>query len=223
MTTEQSYSQFGEDRVLADLFPKDYVGSYIDIGSADPILMSNTYLLYQQGWRGICIDPVPKHIAAHEERRPDDIALRLAIGDADLEVLFYENQDCPSVSTTVPTEAAKMMQETINISAYEVQMKTMASLIDQMHLNPAPDLLSIDVEGNERAVLEGIPFEQGWLPSVIIIEACYPRTRIPSHEEWEHILTSAGYVLYRTVGVNNIYLLGDPKAATWDPSAVLLK
>lgn len=212
-----SYSQFGEDKVISQLFPADYIGTYIDIGSGDPVVGSNTYLFYERGWRGVCIDPVQQHIAAHEKKRPEDIALRLAIGDADLEVMFYENKDCPSVSTTVLAEARKMMQDMPNLSAYEVKMKTMATLVREMDLNPPPDILSIDVEGAERAVLEGIPFELPWLPNVVVIEGCEPRTFTVCYDEWEHILRAAGYMFYAFSGVNNIYVLN---ASTFNPDRI---
>ena len=44
----------GEDRILLRLVPKK--GKYLDIGCSTPIKMSNTLLLYLQGWSGICID-----------------------------------------------------------------------------------------------------------------------------------------------------------------------
>ena len=50
-----SYSHFGEDliilRLLGDV-PPDHRGMYVDVGAFDPVLHSNTYLLYTHGWRG---------------------------------------------------------------------------------------------------------------------------------------------------------------------------
>lgn len=44
----------GEDKLMLSLLPR--VGKYLDIGCSVPIKASNTYLLYLNGWSGICID-----------------------------------------------------------------------------------------------------------------------------------------------------------------------
>jgi len=54
-----TFSLDGEDSVLKKSFLDLPNGNYIDIGSHKPIKFSNTYMLYLQKWKGICIDPFP--------------------------------------------------------------------------------------------------------------------------------------------------------------------
>lgn len=196
------YSQFGEDLAVSRLFPRDYVGSYLDVGAGEPVVGSNTYHFYERGWRGLLVDPVPGHCRTARAVRPGDRVLECAVADHDGEAAFYENRVAATCSTMLPGEAAKFGH---GPKSYATPVKTLATVVEEFGLWPPPDLLSIDVEGAERAVLEGTPFERGWRPAVLIVEACLPRTETPSHREWEHILDAAGYEFRERTGVNRIY------------------
>ena len=57
----ESYSQFGEDKLIFDYFNKKN-GVFVEIGANDPILLSQTYLFERSGWTGILVEPLP-HLA----------------------------------------------------------------------------------------------------------------------------------------------------------------
>ena len=83
----ETFSTEGEDLLIERLFysliEKDpgYRGFYVDIGAFDPIVSSNTYLLYRRGWRGINIDANPDALPRFDTHRPRDINLNAAVGD----------------------------------------------------------------------------------------------------------------------------------------------
>src|SRR5688572_8435324 len=53
-------SQIGQDKwVTETVFPGVTDGYFLDVGSADGTVDSNSKVLEQQGWTGICIDPFP--------------------------------------------------------------------------------------------------------------------------------------------------------------------
>jgi methyltransferase, FkbM family len=56
---KQSYSQYGEDIYVAELLCGIKQGSciYIDVGANQPSQISNTYLFYRKGFRGILMEP----------------------------------------------------------------------------------------------------------------------------------------------------------------------
>src|ERR1700761_3065627 len=59
------HSHIGQDAWVAEClqFKKD--GYFLDFGAFDGKLTSNTYALeHDLGWRGICVEPNPKHYAA---------------------------------------------------------------------------------------------------------------------------------------------------------------
>lgn len=51
-----SFSQAGQDLFVLSLFEEGYKGTFLDVGCGDPIEINNTYLLEQQGWKGLSID-----------------------------------------------------------------------------------------------------------------------------------------------------------------------
>jgi hypothetical protein len=76
----RSYSQEGEDRVLAhvlDIGRRD-PGFYVDVGAHHPQRFSNTYAFYLAGWRGLNIEPRPGSLSLFQRLRPRDINLNLA-------------------------------------------------------------------------------------------------------------------------------------------------
>ena len=54
-----SYSSNFEDVILQRVFADIAQGSYIDVGASLPIEESNSFALYQKGWRRIAIEPLP--------------------------------------------------------------------------------------------------------------------------------------------------------------------
>ena len=86
-----SFAQNGEDLFILDYF-KGKVGTYIDIGASHPVRLSNTYLLYQNGWRGVNIEPIPFLFKKIQKCRPLDLNLQLAIGKCPDEVTFFEGK-----------------------------------------------------------------------------------------------------------------------------------
>jgi len=71
-----SYSQVGQD-----LFAYEQIGetgTFLDLGSNDPVEMSNSYALEQHGWRGLAIDIDPVMVERFRNRRTTPVLL----GDA---------------------------------------------------------------------------------------------------------------------------------------------
>jgi len=55
-----TYGQYGEDALVFSALKPSRRGFYVDVGAYDPLEGSNTYKLYQRGWRGLTIEPNPK-------------------------------------------------------------------------------------------------------------------------------------------------------------------
>ncbi len=45
--------------IMRRIFEKLRTGFYVDVGAHHPMLYSNTYYFYKQGWSGINIDAMP--------------------------------------------------------------------------------------------------------------------------------------------------------------------
>ncbi|MFM6346540.1 MAG: hypothetical protein ACKPFK_15520, partial [Dolichospermum sp.] len=85
-----SYSQEGEDLILARFFEKEKNGFYVDIGAHHPQRFSNTYYFYLKGWSGINIDAMPGSMKIFDDLRPLDINLEIPISDKSEILTYYE-------------------------------------------------------------------------------------------------------------------------------------
>ncbi len=76
------------------------------------------------------------------------------------------------------------------------------------HVPPAFDLLKVDVEGAEAAVLASADLSY-WRPSAIVIEATLPNRPTPNHYMWESSVLAAGYQFALFDGLNRFYARND--------------
>ena len=83
LIAHRSYSQCGEDLIIAFLFRSLGIErpGYIDIGAHHPTYLSNTRLLYARGSRGINIEANPALIRRFRTQRPGDVNLNIGIVD----------------------------------------------------------------------------------------------------------------------------------------------
>lgn len=80
-----SYSQSAEDIQIESIFGALGIQkpTYIDIGAHAPVYLSNTYLFYRKGSRGVCIEPNPHLYKNIQKNRKHDICLNMGVGIAD--------------------------------------------------------------------------------------------------------------------------------------------
>ena len=78
----KSYAEMGEDLILASIFQQLRIEhpTYLDIGAWDPIELSNTYLLYCTGSRGVLVEPNPAFCEKLRRIRPRDVVLNVGVG-----------------------------------------------------------------------------------------------------------------------------------------------
>ena len=85
-----------------------------------------------------------------------------------------------------------------------VETTTLAAICRE-HVTGEVHFLKIDVEGAERAVLEGADFTM-CRPWIVLVEATRPNSPEPSHALWEPILIDAGYRFVWFDGLNRFYV-----------------
>jgi FkbM family methyltransferase len=165
---ETSYSVFGEDQVLIKYLP-EIDGSYIDIGAAAPTNGSNTYLLYERGWRGITIDPIVSLIKKHKRIRPNDVQINACVSSQpEQEITFFQYiaDDFSTNSVDRMSELAKMgIHPASTYSVPNILISDLGVRCDPL----MPTLLNVDVEGSELDALMSINWDS-YRPRVIAIE-----------------------------------------------------
>ena len=163
-----SWSQFGEDIQVIDLFRNTVLGCqpgfFIDIGAFHPVSLSNTFALYLQGWRGINIDAIQESITSISKVRVEDTSLCCAIRDYNGETEFFIGKNSTGESSIRENWAAGS-KEKITIPCHTLDTILENHLPQDTHI----DFLSIDVEGAEEEVFAGFSLEQ-YMPTVIAIE-----------------------------------------------------
>jgi len=57
------HSQLGQDRwIVQCVFPGVENGYFVEVGSGDGVHLSNTKVLEDLGWTGVCVDPYPSNM-----------------------------------------------------------------------------------------------------------------------------------------------------------------
>ena len=200
------YSQFYEDYVLGYVFKDVAQGTYVDVGANDPSVNSVTRHFYDRGWRGINIEPIPALAGKLRSQRPNDVNLAIGISDVVGELTFYQSD--PLVISTFDAEVMRGHKaKGIKFEEIKIPVSTLNAVFEQQQplLGGGITFLNADVEGYEKQVFSGIDFQR-YQPQVIMAESTAPNTEIPTHQAWESILTSAGYVFAMDDGLNRYYV-----------------
>ena len=166
-----TFSQHGEDVWLRERFAGK-TGIYVDVGASHPFLLSNTYMLYRDGWRGVTVEPIPDLAALHRRWRPEDNLVEKAVGPTASQLFFHEM--FPSVLSTLDQEVAHraVRDRTAElIRVYSIDVITLDQLlIDYVYnYDLRLDILSIDLEGLDEEVVRSCMFDYV-RPQVIVIE-----------------------------------------------------
>lgn len=199
-----TFSHNLEDVVLQGVFAELADGFFIDVGAGTPIRDSNTYALYQKGWTGVAMEPLPMR-ELWRAFRPRDVFVNTAAGSdaGDLELHLYESLQ---LSSAAPATLAHWADNhRVPFKRISVPVMTLDQVCRQHRPFGEIHLLSVDVEGMEQQVLEGLDLAK-YRPWVILLEATTPGTNVQSHQQWESDLVRRGYLMAFNDGINRYYL-----------------
>ena len=210
-----SYSQSGEDLIIKFIF--DAIGihkpRYLDIGAYHPEILSNTALFYQNGSHGINVEANPYLLDNFFTKRPKDINLNLGVGSASNKLDFYV-MSTPTLSTFSQEEVQKYVAETKHTlqEIIPIQVETINQIVNQYAGGCFPELLSLDVEGLDLAILQSIDYQKSY-PIVICVETIsFSETgEGEKNHQVSDFLTSQGYLIYADTYINTIFV----KEAEW--------
>ena len=167
--SKKNYFSFsGVDILIENIFRNQKNGFYIDVGCQHPIKNNNTYLLHKKGWSGINIDLDKDNIDLFNVSRISDDNINIAASNRINEVdLFFFHKKSPI--NTIDKRTSQFQKAKIS-SIKKIKTNTLNNIIkSSKYSNTKIDLLSIDVEGHELPVLEGLDFNK-YSPNVIVVE-----------------------------------------------------
>jgi len=206
----RSYAQSGEDLIVRFIFealrlPKP---TYLDLGAHHPRHMSNTYLFYQQGSCGVCVEPDPALYALLKRKRPHDVCLNVGVGTSGVEQADFYIMTSRSLNTFSRQDAERYQSyEGQQIERIiQVPLLPVNNLISR-YCQPAPQFISIDVEGLDLEIVKSLDFNR-FRPLVLCVETLtYTEDRTERKRvEIADFVCGHGYFQYADTYINSIFV-----------------
>ncbi len=181
-----------EIRLVLEFFEEKASGVFVDVGANHPVILSQTWALEQKGWSGVLVEPNPEMFKLLCEQRPRSRSVPAAVGVESGEVDLFLGV-IHQHSTLAPILGDPMSGRKVR-----VPLRTLDSILSETGVTTI-DFLSIDVEGHELKVLQGLNLEK-YAPGLILVEE--HRHDYCKH----HHLRRHGYRLARRTNWNNWYV-----------------
>ena len=213
---KNSYSQLGQDLLALDFFAhypiRDKI--FLDVGAFDGIGFSNTHLLFEQGWSGICVEPVMKNYQKLESlyRGTNVITIRAAATDyeGEMELNVATIPWAKDWGSDVSSSSDDMVERWPDYNwEKEIVPATTIDKILEKNKVAKIDFASIDVEGHEMSVLRGFNLKK-YQPLLLVVEYSTPEQR---HELISY-LERQGYVSWVDNG-QDVYFVKKSVLRNW--------
>jgi FkbM family methyltransferase len=206
-----SYSQCGEDLIVNILLLENLKRrqiAYLDVGAHHPVYLSNTYLFYQRGFNGVCVEPDAEMCIQIRKKRPRDLCLNIGIGTGNETTADFYTMSTRTLNTFSLEEARRY--ESYGSQKIEkvekVSLHSMNSIIER-YFRPCPNFVSLDIEGMELKILQNFDFARH-RPEVFCIETL-TYTEDNSEKkitEVNHLMEQNGYFVYADTYINTIFV-----------------
>ena len=198
------HSTMGQDKWVSEsVFPGMKNGFFLDVGSGDGTIMSNTKALEQKGWTGICIDPFPMNM----QDRSCQMFKEVVFSKAGERVKFWAHAG--GFWGGIIDETFGIKEELMQKQKGPVVEFTTVTLADILERAKAPRFLhyvSLDIEGGELHALKGFPFDTHRI-GALTVEHNYQE---PKRSEIRALMESHGYKHVHTSVRDDFYVPRNP-------------
>lgn len=165
------------DRKLAPYLPTN-PGFFVELGGHDGLNQSNTLYFERRGWQGILIEAVPEAYEQCRRNRPLSRVVHAACVGPEWTESEVELHSVGLMSLVKGARGGGQPEEewiergeslqNISRRTCRAPARTLTSILEE-HAVKAIDLLSLDVEGFEKQVLQGLDFKR-YPPRFILVE-----------------------------------------------------
>jgi FkbM family methyltransferase len=184
----EKWSENVEEWIVRDFFNDARDGVFLDVGSADARVGSNTYYLESQlGWSGVAVDALEEYASSYERLRPRTKFFALFAGDhSDERATIYVAERFEQYSSSARAFTAGRVPG--GLTARAVPSITLSDLLTRAGINRL-DFMSMDIELSEPQALAGFDL-RAFSPRLVCVEA-HPSTR----QAILDYFTTRGYVV----------------------------
>ena len=166
------YGQRGQDWFLDQhVFKGKKDGVFLDVGANDPKELSNTLYFEQQGWTGLAFEPQERFRKRWEEERKTKCLPHLLGANEGEEVTFieYDTDDWQNALSGVQGHVLESGANIDNLDKKYITLKKyrLDNILKEQNILHA-DFMSLDVEGFEMEVLQGIDFDKIKIDAIIV-------------------------------------------------------
>jgi FkbM family methyltransferase len=182
-------AQHNLDNIILNLLGKDKF--FIEAGGSHPVDQNNTYLLEQNGWKGLIVEPKTDFNYLYKELRPNSIVENYALVsneynsetiEADFDIYMMGSiYDIFSMSKTLKHYPAIQLHKLLT-----------------KHNIKKVDFISLDVEGYELEILKGINFNECFISYILIESHIVNGSKI----NFEEYLNNNGFILIEDINKN---------------------
>ena len=201
-------TQFGEDKYIIELFDKNFIGKFLDVGCYHPTRHNNTYSMYKNGWSGMNIDLNPLTIELFDFMRPRDININSGVSDTEIEKKLYFIDEL-NTQNTLDKNQLNFLKNHHNIKDDEILEKKITTrnlnniLDDYKFYNI--DFMNLDIEGHELKVLETLDFNKINIKYLCIEMIEHNKESVLNNEKIKDLLTKNNFKLIKNFDFNFIY------------------
>jgi FkbM family methyltransferase len=180
---------------------------YLDLGAHHPYYLSNTYLFYRRGARGVNVEADPRLAARLRRARPRDVTLNIGVGPEAGVREFYV-LSVPTLST-FSSEQVKRYSEQFGYRierTVEVPVQTFGQIVES-HFDAVPEFVSLDVEGLDLAILRSIDLVRHRALVFCVETLSYSESGQGQRiDEIDELMKRASYLRYADTHLNTIYV-----------------
>lgn len=153
---------YGQDLwILHALYPGVKDGFFVDVGSADGVVISNSRRLEEAGWTGVCIDPFPRNMGGRTCKVFDEVV----DAEAGNTVQFHSPG---TYGGGILRYAGWWLPEGAKSKYVELKTTTIGDILQRANAPAFIHYLNVDIEGAEYEALKVFPFDRYRLGAITV-------------------------------------------------------